>query len=111
MGVANAVNLYGYDQLKANIYAKFGKVIELLGDDIVKEFMRDAQTKYYNNAKRMFEDMNSHSSDPNYELRYPAYLTFEVDPINDVFKPLYKKYYDKVKDKLIQKDFYHFRHI
>lgn len=106
MAVATAVNEYTYDYLKDKIAAKFGKVIELLGDTAVEDFMRQAQDNYYIGAQSLWTNVKSQSA--GYSTTYPSYLTFKLDPINDVFKPLYNNYHAKVINKLTQKNFYHY---
>lgn len=108
MAVATAVNEYTYEYLKDKIAAKFGKVIELLGEPIVKAFMRDAQDRYYDGVHVIWDDMKAHSSDETYKSSYPSYLTFKVDPIRDVFKPIYDTYHTKIVNKLTQKNFYYY---
>ena len=108
MAVATAVNEYTYDYLKDKIAAKFGKVIDLLGDTTVKAFMRNAQDNYYNGAHTLWDDMKAHISDDTYKSSYPSYLTFKVDPIRDVFKPIYTTYHTKAVNKLTQKNFYYY---
>ena len=108
MAVATAVNEYTYEELKDKIYAKFGKVIDVLGDDVAKEFMQDSQVRDYEGAKVLWNDMKSHSSDKAYKSSYPSYLTFKVNAIDHLFKPMFDKYRVKVIDKLNEKNFYHY---
>ena len=52
--------------------------------------------------------MNNHKDDADYVTSYPAYLTFRVNYIDDVFKPMYDKSYTKAKNKLQEIDIYYY---
>jgi len=108
MAVATAVNEYTYEELKDKIYAKFGKVIDVLGDDVAKEFMAEAQARYYAGAQVLWDEMKANENDSDYTTNYPSYLTFRVNVIDHVFKPVFDKYRVKVIDKLNEKNFYHY---
>ncbi len=106
MAVATAVKEYTYEGLKDRIYDKFGKIINVIGDDIAREFMEDSQDRYYDGAQTLWDDMKAHEGDPTYTSQYPSYLTFKVDPISQVFKPVFNKYRVKVINKLTE-DYYY----
>ena len=97
MAVVTAVSEYSYDDLKNEIESAFGRVIEILGVDTVKKFMEDAQIRY-SVTEQELSGLTT----------YPSYLTFKVDPIIDVFIPIYTTYHTKVVNKLTQKNFYHY---
>ena len=108
MAVATAVSEYTYEELEARIYARFGKVIDVLGRDVAREFMIDAQKNYYDGAVELWEEMQNNSDNSSYHTTYPSYLTFRVNAIDHVFIPMYNKYSEKVINKLTQDNFYRY---
>ena len=108
MAVATAVSEYTYEELEARIYARFGKVIDVLGRDVAREFMIDAQKNYYDGAVELWEEMQNNSDNSSYHTTYPSYLTFRVNAIDHVFIPMYNKYSEKVINKLTQDNSYRY---
>jgi len=106
MAVANAVNEYTYEELKGRIYAKFGMVIDLLGDTKAESFMAEAQLNYHQGAQALWTTVKAQPA--GYSTTYPSYLTFKLNPVEDVFRPLYNNYHTKVVNRLTQKNLYHY---
>jgi len=108
MAVANAVSEYTYEELKDRIYAKFGKVIDVLGDDIAREFMEDAQSRYHIGAEHLWDEFMANQSDEDYTADYPSYLTFRLNAIEHLFKPVYIKAREKALTKLTEDNIYYY---
>lgn len=108
MAVATAVSEYTYEELEKRIEAKFGKVIDILGEDVAKEFLTDAQKDYYEGAQALWTEMENNKSDAGYTTTYPSYLTFRINAIDHLFVPLFDKYREKVVKKLTDDNIYYY---
>ena len=97
LAVATAVDEYTYAELKTRIYSVFGGIVDLVGDVAAEDFMRDAQDRYYNGASDLW---NSIKSGAVTEADYDAFLTFRMNPIEHIFKPVYNQRHQKVIDRL-----------
>ena len=97
LAVATAVNEYTYAELKTRIHSAFGGIVDLVGDAAAEDFMRDAQDRYYSGANDLWDSIKSGSVT---EADYDAFLTFRMNPIEHIFKPVYNQRHQKIIDRL-----------
>lgn len=93
MAVASAVDSYTYEILADRIHARFGELTQLLGDEEAEKFLRKAQDRYIDGAEKVWNDLETSAT-----AEYDTFLTFMVNPVEHLMKPVYKDSYTKKLD-------------
>ena len=96
---------YDYDTLKEKIKNKFGAIIDIIGDDIAREFLEEAQVRYENGAMALCDDIDA---DASHTGSYDAFLTFLLNPIEHVARPIYGRAYEKAMNKITADNKYYY---
>ena len=105
LGVANAVNSYTYEGLRDKFRAKFGSLIDLIGEDTVRTYFDSAKNDYYVGAVALADRIKADkAAGITASYRYKTSLTFKANLMRDILVPKYQAAVKKAADKLKSKE-------
>ncbi len=110
MAVAQAIKDFSYETIIGMVNnAAVQKILEIMGQDFLKEFFEEAQLNYYNGVVEIVEKIQQaqQTGTPAGTYQYSTSLSFKVNAIEDVFVPVYEKAQQKLIEKLTNANVYY----